>query len=162
MEIESSLKRLRLPERFGAIHVRRGDKVGENLAWTSETGHHEGLRVEVSEYLGAVSEKLDLFLLTDDFQTVEEARKILASQGGHRRLFTLATGARTGHSTLERIAEERFFSEEEVMTLLTECEVARRAEVFVGTMSSNLSRYVALLRGDLASCASLDADWEAV
>ena len=139
--VAGTIADLNMPERFCAVHVRWGDKL-----------IHDADQFYASDYLKHLPATCrDLFVLTDDCRAIEGFR------GKGLRLHTLVTNEQMGHSTLKR--RKRRFSRSELIQLLAEVQVAGSADFFVGTMSSNLSRYVALLHSNLSNCMSLDRGW---
>lgn len=150
--IEAIIAQLDLSPIYACFHIRRGDKVGE-----SESGsrHREARRFETRQYLGKTSLKC-LYVCTDDYRSFRDLKAIVPPT---YRFATLCPPHETGHSTCNRNLAKRYFSEEEVVRLLCEIVIASRSKVFVGTYSSNLSRFIALIHQNPCECYSLDIGW---
>ena len=108
----------------------------------------------VNDNMALPTDCKDLFLMTDDY------RSLKGFSNSNLRLHTFAKSNQTGHSTKKRIA--RPFTRSEVIQLLAEVEIASRSDVFVGTMSSNVSRFITLKHSSFNDCVSLDRSWHAL
>ena len=147
--VDALVDRAGIEGEFAALHIRRGDKV------TAYSAKHpkEADFIGAADYLAKVPASCpSVLVLTDDYAAVEEVRSLT-----DRRVYYLGDAARSGNRTMERL--ENPWSDGEVDELLAEVELAVRASVFVGTMSSNLSRYVAMRRGTLETSHTLDDPW---
>ena len=143
-EVRARIQSLSLPKRFCAAHIRWGDKLVR-----------EASQYCASDYLSKLpTDCKDLFLMTDDY------RSLKGFSNSNLRLHTFAKSNQTGHSTKKRIA--RPFTRSEVIQLLAEVEIASRSDVFVGTMSSNVSRFITLKHSSFNDCVSLDRSWHAL
>lgn len=153
-EMEHTITELHLPARYAAVHVRRGDKVLEKDRHVMQ--HAEASRHEAETYLRFIPADIDtIFVLTDDYKAVEEIK--VAAAG--KRVFTLSPTSFDGHSTHALVQSGRKLARAEVLLLLTESEVAARSSLFVGAMTSNVSRYVQLRHRDPTQCFSVDIPW---
>ena len=138
---------VRLPERYVAIHVRRGDKASE-VALQS-----------LQKYVDAVKilNTSNVFIATDDGGVIETLREMLAPR---KVYFTTGSEERRGHSQLKLNQAGMKRNYMKTITLLAELEIIRRADYFVGTFSSNVGRLAHILReGDARTSISLDDRW---
>ena len=169
-EVEVRVRRLidelELPSRYNAVHIRRGDKVGD-----------EDIYYPAEAYLEQLADKgdptLPVFVLSDDFEAVKEFEATLEERFGSATLLTLCNDSHLGFdiyalrdrtlvyrkgdeagATDEGAYRENIF--DETLRLLAETLVAARAERFVGTRISNIGWMVKTLHYDLARCALLD------
>lgn len=143
-EVNARIQSLSLPKRFCAVHIRWGDKL-----------IREASQYYASDYLAKLpTDCKDLFLMTDDYRSLKEF------SSSNLRLHTFVKSSQTGNSTDKRIA--RPFTRDEVIQLLAEVEIASQSDVFVGTMSSNVGRFIALKHSNFDNCISLDRDWHAL
>jgi len=148
---------LRLPEDYVALHIRRGDKVGD-----------EDVQYPVERYFRRLHEigGLDaraLFVMSDDYATVDEVRTYLESTGQTNRVVTLCQREHTGFSVnklqrgedftgpgrhFENAESYRSYVRTEVDRLLAETLIATAASRLVTTRRSNVGRTIRALRPD--------------
>jgi len=130
--------------RYVGVHVRRGDKRDTREVPTKEYA------VEVARALR--SHQLHVvFIASDDPGTVAEMRSLLEFEVPDVQLI------QTYSPTSTKRAYDGANSEA-MLTLLTDLEALRRADVFVGSMKSYTGRTAYFLRGE-ASSVSIDGDW---
>lgn len=144
------LKRTRLePRNYIAVHIRRGDKRRE-VALPPLKKYARAVRI-----MAHANEPI--FIATDDGSVLYEMRKRLPD----RTIVMLPSAAkRTGHLQAEqnRVWMKRRY--DDVVDLIAEIELLRRARIFIGTFSSNLGRLVYVLRNtDEHDSVSLDDRW---
>ena len=145
-KILSCMSRLLLPENYSCIHVRRGDKVNEKPAWTSKRSRGESLRYEFTDYISALQKLLpnleNIFIMTDDYKCVQEAKSCLLANGSPVKIFSLVKPSQVGHSTISDRQINKAYSEDELVQFFAEIEIAKASQAFVGTRSSNIYRYI--------------------
>jgi len=157
-------ERLRLPRDYIAIHVRRGDKVGdEDVSYPVERYFAK------LEQLGGLG-RSTVFVLSDDSATVEEVRGHLRSTGHQNRVVSLCLPEHAGFSvkklqagkdfagsgrTFDTDQEYREYAREETHRLLAEISIAARATRFVTTLHSNVGRTIWYLHRDREQCGQL-------
>ncbi len=142
--IEATAARLLPAKRsYGTLHIRRGDKI-------TEAEH-----TAVDAYLAKLDEVGDsanlIFVMTDDYRVVEELRRRRPAG----EYVSLCSPHDSGHDQRlfnERTPEERYAA---TLQLVTELEIAARGEYFIGTFSSNVGRFMALL-GDRQQTFGID------
>ena len=145
--IDFNIKQLKLPEVFFCFHIRRGDKVGEaRYYWTEKAGRTESKRYEFEDYLKKINfnsnEQTTIFVMTDDYKAINEGSAFLKENDLKYKLVYLTNETQLGHSTDEQIENKYSYNENELIQLLTEVEVAKKAKCFVGTRSSNVFRFI--------------------
>ncbi|MEB2776070.1 hypothetical protein SYJ56_12175 [Algoriphagus sp. D3-2-R+10] len=121
-------------ENYAVFHIRRGDKVAEATM--------EDRSYEVEEYV----EKLNvldpsiktIFLMTDDYNVFLELQEKFPDFD----IYTLSDPISTGHDqeTFNNSSPEA--KRKHGIDLLTELEVARNGEIFIGSRGSNIFRLV--------------------
>ncbi len=157
-ELDARVASLGLPEAYAACHIRRGDKVGE------QKGQSESERIEASDYVDRLvvryPEMKALFVCSDSYASIEEAKQHIANRGLDIRVYTTCAPTAVGHST-ELLKEQFDDPYTSVLQLLLDVEVCARARYFAGTYSSNMSRFIALRHADATRCFSLDEPWHA-
>lgn len=143
-------KRLGLePRHYVAVHIRRGDKRRE-VPLTSLKKYARAIRI-----MARLNEPI--FIATDDGSVLYDMRKRLPD-----RIIKMLPSAtkRVGHLQAEqnRVWMKRRY--EDVVDLMAEIELMRKARIFIGTFSSNLGRLVYVLRNtDERDSVSLDDRW---
>jgi SAM-dependent methyltransferase len=153
---------LNLPAEYDAIHLRRGDKVGD-----------EDVYYPVGDYiqrLGDLPPGRTLFVMSDSWAAVQEVRDFLASQGSAVRVVSLVPRERTGFDVWKLRRGEAFMGEgqgrldeklraeyvrDNTRELIAETLVAARSKRFVSTWRSNVGRTVWFLHSDHGQCTLL-------
>jgi hypothetical protein len=149
---------LGMPASYYAVHIRRGDKVGD-----------EDVYYSAERYLEALGDIGDtaIFVLSDDYATVEEVRDLVAALGKRNPVLTLCRPEHQGFDVWKLRAAESFaggaeafagedayrrYVWEETSRLLAEVEIASRSKAFVSTMRSNVGRTVSYLHDRPGHC----------
>lgn len=144
-EIESALTDM--PRNYAALHVRRGDKLVSEAKLTDTRRYVEAVRQSKHE--------LDAyFVSTDDYSVVEELRSLYPNCDFR----TNCSPTARGYQQSDFNASDPAYRRKEMLVLMVDLEMLTRADLFVGTFSSNIGRFVALRRG-LENSISLDGDW---
>lgn len=142
-EVQSVVSELNLPQSFSCFHIRRGDKVGEKLyEWTQKTGLTESKRFEFSDYLKHCEDIETIFIMTDDFRCIQEAREYINNNNLPHKILYLTNESQDGHSETLNIQNDRSYSKQELVQFFTEIEIAKLSDFFVGTRTSNVYRYI--------------------
>lgn len=142
-EIQSVVSELNLPQSFSCFHIRRGDKVGEKLyEWTQKTGRTESKRFEFYDYLKHCEDTETIFIMTDDFRCIQEALEYISDNNLPHKILHLTNESQDGHSETLNIQNARSYSREELVQFFAEIEIAKLSDVFVGTRTSNVYRYI--------------------
>lgn len=142
-QINATISKLLLPPLYNCFHIRRGDKVNEKPAWTSERGYGEALRFKFLDYIKLSSIKTNnLFVMTDDYKCIEEGKVYLSEVGSSNKIFFLVEPNQDGHSTKLDHENKKSYSREELVQFFTEIEIAKQSQQFIGTQSSNVFRYI--------------------
>lgn len=133
------------------LHIRRGDKVSgtskEADAFSIETYVNAALEIDPS---------ITTFTLcTDDYSVVKDFKKLYPQY----KLVTLCPENRIGYfqkqyNSLKNKPDKR----NEVINILKDCDLLIKAKMFVGTYSSNVARYIVLMRNN-KECYSIDENW---
>ena len=142
-EIKSVVSELNLPKTFSCFHIRRGDKVGEKLyTWTQKTGRTESKRFEFCDYLKHCKNIETIFIMTDDFRCIQEAREYINNNNLPHNILYLTQESQDGHSETLNIQNDRIYSKKELVQFFSEIEIAKQSQQFIGTKSSNIFRYI--------------------
>lgn len=142
-EIKSVVSELNLPKPFSCFHIRRGDKVGEKLyEWTQRTGRTESKRFEFCDYLKHCEDIETIFIMTDDYKCILEAHEYIRSNNLPHKILHLTNESQGGHSETLNIQNDRSYSKQELVQFFAEIEIAKLSDVFVGTRTSNVYRYI--------------------
>lgn len=133
-EIQESLS---LNCKYLALHIRRGDKLIS-----------ESEEMPISSYFEKVNLELydKIFVATDDFSVISEIRSYLLSVSHDMEIVTNTLESKAGHLQSDFNNIENKLLKNEIIDLLAETELLRLSDVFVGSFSSNIGRYVHLLR----------------
>lgn len=147
--INQKVKTLAIPRSFIALHIRRGDKVfGERK---------EAKLIDVHQYfdqaLALVPEAETFFIATDDFTVIEECRRLYR----YFNIVTLCGPNEAGHSEASFAVLSAKQRRQATLDLLVDSEVMKRADIFVGSFSSNVGRAMCLFREE--HTYSLDERW---
>lgn len=165
LKIDNRIKQLDLPEDYICIQVRRGDKVNEKPSWTSDWGRGEADRFEFETYvekwleavnLEVVPDDWNLFIMTDDYKVIGEFENFKQKYPTHPRMWTLCQEHFDGYSVLQITKDKYQYSEQEMIDLFAEMEIAKKANWFIGTQSSHVWRYIRRTAVDPRKCLTLD------
>ncbi len=155
---------LDLPKDYVALHIRRGDKVGDEDSFYPTELYFERLEERVP--LG----NRGIFVMSDDYAAVEEVHRYLVSRGRTNQVLTLCRPVHTGFSVKDLQAGKCFaggdreildeagfrrYAWAETNRLLAETLLAAQASVFVSTQGSNVGRTVRHLHPDPEACRML-------
>ena len=130
-EIDNYIYSLCLPEKFLGFHIRSGDKIQEADLW------------DISIYFEKAQNYSDLksaFILTDDYRIIE----IINSRFKEWKIFTLCKKEEKGFYFKDFLQEEREGVKEAHIRLFASIEILSRAELFVGTFSSNIGMFLGM------------------
>ena len=105
-------------------------------------GKKESERFEFSDYLEKAKNIYSIFIMTDDYKAIVEAKKYLIENKLHHKLFYLTKESQDGHSEQIDIEQNREYTKIELVSFFTEIEIAKLSSCFVGTKSSNVYRYI--------------------
>ena len=125
-------------EKYHAIHVRRGDKLD-----------FEATRVSAKRYLEKLnfSTVHNLYVATDDYQGILEIRAELDAMGYQDiSILTLTDKNKDGYRQSEFIDLPEQDKRRDIVNLLTDFEILRSSEIFVGSFSSNVSHIAHIAR----------------
>lgn len=130
------------------IHIRRGDKVFNK--------NNEAEFKEVHEYIDkalSIEPNINKFsICTDDFTVIEE----LKIKYPYFHFYTLCNSKKRGYIQKNFNAlKKKNEKEEEVVSILTDSQILIHSKLFIGTYSSNISRFVCIMRNNV-SCYSID------
>lgn len=157
-----------LPSRYASMHVRRGDKVGdEDLYYPVE------VYLDRLEKLGGT--ELPLFVMTDDHKAVLETEAELQRRRSSAPVYSLTDDPDQGFSAAALRRQLFAAAPGDISTdagnvgvreqigletnrLLAETVIASRSECFVGTFLSNVSRSIWYLHDRPGRCALLSPD----
>ncbi len=159
--VDELIAGLDLPERYVAVHLRRGDKVGD------EDVHYETDRY--LDQLGPLEEADAVFVMSDDYRAVEEVRERLAQRNPELRCLSLVEPSQSGFDVWKLRRGERFMAHQggeelsdesylfhETVRVLAEVSIAAGSRAFVSTWLSNVGRTVRYLHRDPERCRLLD------
>jgi SAM-dependent methyltransferase len=153
---------LNLPPEYDAIHIRRGDKVGDEDVYYPTDIYLDRLR---PLGLGRT-----LFVMSDSYQAVEEVRDSLQERNSTARVVSLIEPQRTGFDVWKLRRGEKFIGEggteedpelqrayirDQTYCLIAETAVAMNSSRFVSTWLSNVGRMVWYLHRQPEDCVLL-------
>lgn len=138
-QIKYVVSQLNLPKSFSCFHIRRGDKVGEKFYPYKRT---ESNRFEFVEYLKCCEDVKTIFIMTDDYKCIQEAHEHINNNNLPHKILHLTNESQDGHSSSLNIRNDRRYSKQELVQFFAEIEIAKLSDIFVGTRSSNVYRYI--------------------
>lgn len=134
-QIDATIASLDLPERYGALHIRRGDKAIDMLHCAEE---------RYIERIEQVSALTDVYVFTDDYDCIDTVRRLRP----HWRVWSLCPQHMHGYVHRQFIRRPRQEIAEATLRLLSETEILKAADVFVGTFSSGPGEYQGIARAN--------------
>lgn len=168
--IDSALKSYGLPEKYIGVQIRHGDK--QQSAW-------ENSEVVQTEDYGTVVKDARIKSGSSAIASAQSAAQQILAMKSHNTIRTvwLATIDEDAEATLRKslgpeyeikalkesakewsgnAAQQYYPGSEFVYDILTDVEALRRSQVFIGTASSNIGRWVYYLREPGSKSISLD------
>lgn len=134
-----------------AIHIRRGDKV---KGFTKEAEY-----IEATQYINKIkridSGITNIFIATDAYQAFADFQRLCPANW---RVTTFCLPHKRGHQQLIFNLQPKQNKKNAMLDLFIDLHFLSKAEIFIGTYSSNIGRFVALFRGG-DRCHSLDTKW---
>ena len=146
-QVQQKIAELNLPENFVFMHIRRGDKLIQEANFI---GFDEFFQTHIDSNSGVKH----LFIASDDCDTIMEAKTYLKENRFDYEIYTNVNSEQHGNDTSQR--RNQYFTESEFVDFMTEMEVARLSSHVYCTFTSNVGRYLALLKEDLSMVTSLD------
>ncbi len=153
-----------MPGNYVALHIRRGDKVGDEDVFYPVERYFEAL-----DALGGMGDR-SIFVLSDDHQAVAEVRQYLEARNRSNRVVSLCRPEHTGFDVnklregkdfagagraLESEREFREYAWTETVRLLAEICFAAGSAKFVTTLRSNVGRTICYLQRNPAQCGRI-------
>jgi hypothetical protein len=127
--IQSQARELALPAQYVGIHVRAGDKRKETTLLSPDS---------YMDQLKAVSTVRDVLVMTDDYAQYE----YLLAHYPDWRFYTLEDRSSQGYLHRRFMKESLEVKQKHYLKLLTSMELMSRADVFVGTLTSNIGMFL--------------------
>lgn len=145
-KLNENITKLSLPPNYNCFHIRRGDKVDYK-----KTNVREADRYDFKEYLTHSDPTIrTIFIMSDDYSSILEAQQYDCD------IKTLTTVKQTGHSTRKDLDNNRFYQLDDLVQFFSEISIAKHAQQFIGTESSNIFRYIRNQCEDDVELISLD------
>lgn len=144
-KVQKTIRELKLNHsNYISLHIRRGDKILEAPG------------VETAKFIACIEElniEFDcVFVASDDYRAVEE----LTAHRPDWKVKSLVDPGKTGHDQQLFNSMSKQVKFEETIVLLTEVYLHCQAKCFIGSISSNVSRFIALHRSDRKTTISMD------
>ena len=154
---------------YVGIHVRRGDKLIHEAKYQPiESYMEEAVKYYDSEFTTiGVNDIEAIWVASDDNTVIDEVRSICVNYFPNVRNESISyasNGIRGGLKTAQDVpTHTRGAGYADFVYILSDIEQLVEADLFVGTMSSNIGRLVAVLRDGMGksrkSSVSLDSGW---
>lgn len=145
-EIEKRLKDLNIGANYIGFHIRRGDK--EKEVDFIDLGKWCSLAREIDPKIKKI------FVASDDFRVIEE----IQAKNPDWEVFSLCQTSRRGYVQKEFNSKSADMRKNDIISFLTDIEVLRKSDYFIGTFSSNVGRLMALLKGK-ETCFGVDYEY---
>lgn len=133
-----------IEEGYVAVHIRRGDKVSE------------APNSSIIKYMEAIKEKTNcrnIFVATDDYAVYVELCKSYPDY----QFFTLTQNTKNGYQQTDFNSAMPNVRYKETIALFADVEMMSKADLFVGTFTSNVGQYM-LIRRNGKKCCMIDYD----
>lgn len=138
-------------KKSSGIHVRRGDKVNGN----SKEAELYTIESYIKKTLEFDSEIKDFTICTDDIEVIDDFKR----KYPHLNYLSFCPSDRLGYFQKQyNSTKDTFEKRKEVINILKDAHLLTNSKLFVGTYSSNISRFVVLMRNN-KNCHSLDISW---
>ena len=130
-EIQKNIAGLNLPERYAAIHIRKGDKDTEYDILPTTT---------YIEKLNELSDLKDVFIFTDDYTVIE----YLQSAYPNIRFYTLTKPEERGYVHHNFLNLKRAQKKIDMTKVFTSLELLRGAEITIGAYTTNPGMFLSM------------------
>lgn len=150
-QITTQLSALKLPDNYVFMHIRRGDKLKREANFI-------GFDDFIKKHIELNKSIKNIFIASDDYNTVLEANKYLQDNKLDYKVYNIIDTNNNGHDTHYRLIYKKYFTENEFINFMLEVEIARLSNHVYCTYTSNVGRYIAVLREDLNQITSLDEE----
>ena len=124
-------------DNYFTVQIRRGDKKSEADTFAL----HEYIRL--AKRFNAMRERTTCLVMTDDYSVITELRTAYPEY----QFVSLCPKSDRGHEQAAFNSLSPGLRRQRTLALLAELSMATEGSFFVGTFSSNIGRFVALLRG---------------
>lgn len=133
------------------LHIRRGDKVSGN----SKEAESFNIETYVNKAL-QIDPNLSTFTIcTDDYEVIEDFK----NKYPEFKIISFCPSNRNGYFQKEYNSKQKKSEKRsEVINILKDSHLLINSKIFVGTLSSNVARYVVLMRNN-NECYSIDKEW---
>ncbi|MFM2476544.1 hypothetical protein [Celerinatantimonas sp. MCCC 1A17872] len=137
--------RNKMPSNYYSFHIRRGDKLKS-----------ESNLVNIEKYFQKLNFKEKrlsvIFIATDDIASISEVDNYLKKNKMAKKIKVVTNkNIGSGHNQSDFNIKSNKFKSELIVDLLAEVEIIRKSSFFVGSYTSNISRYIYLLRNGVDS-----------
>ena len=162
-DISLILNSLQLPEKYVTVHIRRGDKVGDE-----DIFYPTALYLQ---HLHTLDADTAVFVMSDDARTVQEVKDCLLYRGLKNAVYSLCEAKHRGFDIWKLRAKAYFFGSAqttvnndqeyaqyvyaETLRLLTETLIASHSHQFISTAHSNVAKTVRFLHSNSKACVLL-------
>lgn len=134
---------------YTALHIRRGDKLIS-----------EASQFDIHLYIEAIKKNAPdcqrIFIASDDYACVQECKSLYPEY----EILSLTQPAMCGYQQNQHNIASADVKKQHTLSMLADLHCMAQAEHFVGTFSSNVGRFIALMIG-IEKCTSLDDRWHA-
>ena len=135
---------LKITQPYIAVHIRRGDK-------NSETESIETIRY-IDRIKKLESKITNIFIVSDDYNTVEEFQKNCSKEW---TISTLCTPSMQGHAQRSFNRLRPADTRDAMIDVFADLDILFKSEIFIGTYSSNIGRLTFLFK-EGRNCHNLD------
>lgn len=143
-QIDAIRETLQLPEKYGALHIRSGDKIKEALPYPPSA---------YIDKLTRLIDTKDIFVLTDDYNNFRQ----FVEKYPELHFHTLEKDSQSGYRHRANKRRPREEKRLDYLSFLAGMETARQACAYVGTFSSNVNTFLRLSM-PTDRCHAVDVD----
>lgn len=141
-EVEDVKKRVCLPDQYLGFHIRGGDKFKEDQVYPFG---------KYLEEMAKFSETRTAFILTDDFQAFEKAKKNFPEW----EMYSLCEEDEKGYYHQEFMKRSQEYIRRKTIRLFASMDILKKSEKFMGTFSSNPGMFLGMVMEE-SRCLSVD------
>lgn len=132
---------------IAGVHIRAGDKWNEdkdNAGWHNRVQWTDNLRSLAAR--NSIDDVKSCLLMGDSWPAKWNATRLMQSEGMTPSLHIVG-GKEESHSQIRFNKKSEADACDETKTVMLEIDALARADIFIGSMNSNVPRLVALIRG---------------
>lgn len=139
-KIRQLTRNLKLNDQIACFHIRMGDKIGAK----PYRRKIEDRKYDFEEYFEKIKNLNihTIFVMSDDYRVLKDANDYFFQKKLNYNVASVISKKLLGHSTIENVKNKKIYNINELGRFLAEIEMAKKSKIFVGSLKSNVYRFI--------------------